>query len=220
MSARRRCWTAAEDETLRRLYPDHRAADVAAELGRNVCQVHARAKRLRVRKSEAFNASPASGRVAPGRLLPNSLPHRFKPGQQGWNTGRRYVAGGRSAETRFKPGLRPHNTAPLGAEVVSRDGYRKRKVSDAPGLTQRQRWRFVHVLNWEAAHGPVPPGFRIAFRNGDRSDPRLENLELRSDVEHMRRNSIHTLLPPELIELVQLNGQLKRRLRRLTGAPA
>lgn len=217
MSARRRRWTAAEDETLRRLYPDVRAADVAAELGRNVCQVHARAKVLRLRKSAAFNASPASGRVAPGRLLPNSLPHRFKPGRPGWNKGQRYVAGGRSAETRFKPGARPHNAAPVGAEVTSRDGYRKRKISDAPGLSQRQRWRFVHVLNWEAAHGPVPRGFRIAFRNGDRSDPRLENLELVSDVEHMRRNSIHTLLPAELVSLVALNGRLKRRLRELTG---
>jgi hypothetical protein len=215
---RRRPWTAAEDEILRRLYPDRRAADVAAELERNVCQVHARAKRLGVRKSDAFNASPQSGRVAKGRLLPASLPYRFKPGQVSHNKGRHYQPGGRAAETQFKPGLVPHNTQPIGTEVWNSAGYLVRKISDARGLTQRQRWRFVHALIWEAAHGPVPRGFGLVFRNGNRADLRLDNLELVSDQERMRRNSIHSLIPSELKELIQLNGRLKRRIRERCGA--
>ncbi len=209
----RRRWTPAEDEILRRRYPDLRAADVAAELGRTVSQVHARAKLLAVRKSDAFNNSPASGRVAPGRTRPGSLPYRYKPGQLSHNKGRSYQPGGRAKETQFKPGLVPHNTKPVGTELVNSLGYLVRKVSDAPGLTQRQRWRFVHVLIWEAAHGPVPPDHGLAFVNGDRLDVRLENLELISNVERMHRNSIHTLIPPELKELIQLNGRLKRRIR-------
>jgi hypothetical protein len=211
---KRRLWTEAECQLMRELYPDLPAHQVAARLGRNVCQVHSKAKKLGLGKSDAFKTSPASGRAAPGRTIPNSMKHRFQPGLKSWNKGTRYRAGGRSVEHQFKPGQLPHNTVPVGTEVIGVDGYLKRKISDSRQSHARFNWKFVHVLVWEEHHGPVPKGHRLSFKNGDKADIRIDNLELVTHVEHMRRNSIHTVLPPELRHVVQLNGALKRKINR------
>lgn len=212
---KRRPWTEEECELMRTLYPDLPAHQVAERLGRNVCQVHAKAKAMRLRKSEAFNASPASGRAAPGRTIPNSEAHRWKKGLVSWNKGTHYRAGGRSVENQYKPGQKPHNTHPIGTELVNSDGYLKRKVrDDAPVGMGRRNWKFVHVLVWEEAHGPVPKGHKVVFRDGNKQNFDLANLELVTDREMMLRNSIHTVLPPELKQVVQLNGALKRKINR------
>lgn len=36
--------------------------------------------------------------------------------------------------------------------------------------------KMLHHQMWEDAHGPIPPGFQIAFRNADLGDIRIENL--------------------------------------------
>lgn len=211
----RRLWTEAECQLMRELYPDLRAKDVAERLGRNVSQVHSKAKDMGLRKSAAFNASELSGRAGNGRTIANSEPHRWKPGLKSWNKGRHYHPGGRCTENQFKPGQMPHNHRPVGTEVIDDGGYLKRKVrDDAPKGRSYQNWRFVHVLVWEEAHGPLPAGHAVAFKNGDKTDITLDNLELISRKELMRRNSIHTLLPPELVQVVQLNGALKRAINR------
>jgi predicted DNA-binding transcriptional regulator AlpA len=171
----------------------------------------------RARESRAARTAkkkPASGRAAPGRTIPNSMKHRFQPGLKSWNKGTRYRAGGRSVEHQFQPGQLPHNTVPVGTEVIGVDGYLKRKISDSRQSHARFNWKFVHVLVWEEHHGPVPKGHRLSFKNGDKADIRIDNLELVTHVEHMRRNSIHTVLPPELRHVVQLNGALKRKINR------
>jgi hypothetical protein len=48
----------------------------------------------------------------------------------------------------------------------------------------------LHVYNWEHAHGPVPKGHIVVFKNKhDRTDCSIEKLELITLVEHMKRNS-------------------------------
>ncbi len=211
----RRAWTEAECQLMRELYPELRAKDVAERLGRGVSQVHAKAKAMGLRKSDAFNASEWSGRAGNGRTIANSEAHRWKPGLLSWNKGKHYRPGGRAVEHQFKPGAMPHNWKPVGTEIVHETGYLTRKVrDDAPRGRSYKNWRFVHILLWEEANGPLPAGHAVGFRNGDKTDLRLDNLELVSRKELMRRNSIHTLLPPELVQVVQLNGALKRKINR------
>ena len=41
-----------------------------------------------------------------------------------------------------------------------------------------------HRLVWEEANGPIPSGYLVHHRNEDRSDNRLENLQLMTRAEH------------------------------------
>lgn len=86
-------WSAADRELLRRHYADSSTADLARVLGRSVQAVGMQAIKLGLRKSEAWRAAHAT---------------TFQPGLVPWNKGVRYEAGGRSAQTRFKPGGLPH----------------------------------------------------------------------------------------------------------------
>lgn len=97
---------------------------------------------------------------------------RFPKGNRPWNAGGHYAAGGRSAETRFKPGQLPHTWMPKGSERVNSDGYLDVKVEEP------NKWRAKHRLIWEAAHGPIPKGHAIIFADGDKTNVQLDNLVL------------------------------------------
>jgi hypothetical protein len=57
----------------------------------------------------------------------------------------------------------------IGTEYV-KDGYLMRKIHD--GLPKHSRWRYVHLLNWEERHGPIPEGMTLKCRsNRANTDP-------------------------------------------------
>lgn len=207
----RHIWTAAQDALLIARFPNERTADVAAALGLRYDQVSSRADRLRLHKSKAFLSSAASGRTDGGV----GKATRFKPGQTFRNKGKRYTAGGRSAETRFRSGERTGRAAevyrPIGTERVTDDGYRHRKIRDTGPM--HKRWRAVHLLNWEAVNGPLPAGHAVTFLDGCRGNCDIDNLILVTRAEMMARNTIHKRLPPDLRAATNALGQLKRRLR-------
>lgn len=209
----RRPWTSADRRMLRNLYPHKPTASVAAELHRTATSVSAMAAILGVRKSAAYLASPAACRLRKGDNVGAAC--RFQPGHVPANKGLRrpgYVRG-RMAETQFRKGQKPHTWVPVGTESLDSEGYRKRKVSDNRKLASRFNWRFVHVMVWEEKHGRVPRDHAVVFKNGDRSDIRLRNLELVPRRELMLRNSVHRL-PREIAQVIQLRGALIRQIHR------
>jgi hypothetical protein len=55
--------------------------------------------------------------------------------------------------------------------------------------------RDAHVVLWEDAHGPVPEGFMVDHRNGDKHDNRIDNLRLatkKQNAHNSRRSSNNT----------------------------
>jgi HNH endonuclease len=219
--APRQPWTAAEESILADLYPDIPCADVAALLGRKRDVVYKAAERLGLQKSDYFKASDMSGRVSRSNQNPRMIATRFQPGLVPWNKGSHFVAGGRSAETRFKAGRKPqesHNYLPIGSLRISKDGYLQRKVTDDQSLYPADRWQFVHRQVWEAAHGPIPAGHMVAFRKGQFTN-RLElltvdRLECISRAENALRNSLWKQ-DPEMMHLHHLKGQIKRQVNRI-----
>jgi hypothetical protein len=147
---------------------------------------------------------------------------QFKPGLTPWNKGQPYDSGGRSHETRFKPGAKPHTTLPLGSLRINKDGHLQRKVSEARG-NNSQRWRGVAELVWVAANGPLPAGHIVIFRPGMRSavlqDITLDRIECISKAENARRNHPRNK-HPELARLVQLKGAITRQVNRINREAA
>lgn len=211
MSRKWQAWADADLAFLREHYADTPTRALAEALGRSYATVAERAAALGLRKSAAFLASPASGRMQRG--TERGARFRFAPGNRTWNTGRRYTAGGRSAETRFAKGNKPHNWRPIGSHRVNAEGYLDRKVRDGHGI---RNWVAVHRLVWIEAHGPVPNGYQVRFKPG-RFSSELEDitpdaLELVSLRDSMLRNSIHNL-PAPLVDVIHARAGLVKRIR-------
>lgn len=203
----RRMWTQEEEERLRALFPDTPLPSLVQTFGRPVAAIYGKAYNLGVKRSEAYLAEHG------GRFTGEAgLVTRFAPGHRPWNKGLSVSAGGRSPETRFKPGDMPFNNMPVGSERVTRDGIRQRKVRD-DGPAYR-RWKSVHAIVWEEVHGPIPPGHIVVFRdrNPRRDEIVIADLELVSRRENMLRNTIHRY-PPELKDTIRQLGRLKKAIR-------
>lgn len=99
----------------------------------------------------------------------------------------------------------PHNHVPVGTEVMATQGCMKIKVAE-PNV-----WEWTHRRNWIAAHGPIPKGMALVFKNGDRTNCDVNNLELVTRSELMRRNSIQRY-PTEVKDAIRLLGKLKRTI--------
>lgn len=212
--AGKRLWSKADEATMRRIYPHTRTALIARQLRRSYTAICARAELLGLRKSAAYLASPAACRLRRGDHVGAAT--RYPKGHVPANKGLRRPgwSPGRMKETQFKRGERRGVALklwkPIGTERISKDGYRERKIND--DLPRQARWRAAHLIVWEAVHGPLPKGHAVSFVNGDKDDIRLDNLELITRRELMRRNTVHHL-PPELASTILALGALTRQIR-------
>lgn len=204
-----RFWTDEQDAELRRLYPNHTAEAIAAQIGRPLSSVRQRAHTLGLRKSRGWIAEQSRIRTAdpnhPGRNT------RFRSGRRTWNKGMKGLNLGGTA-TQFKPGHRPHTWRPIGTYRVSKDGYLQSKLADT-GNTLRD-YVFVHHLIWRMHGGRIPRGHALVFRDGDKANLDINNLELITRAELMARNTRHRL-PPELNRVIALRAALNRRINNL-----
>lgn len=158
-----------------------------------------------------------------GKVLhPAMVANQFKVGHAPWNLGTHFVAGGRSAETRFKKGAlmgaAQHNYVPIGSHRLTADGYLERKMNDDLSLAPSRRWTAVHRLIWIAAHGPIPKNHVICFLPGKHTNDlellTLDRLECISRATLAQRNHPRSI-SPELGRLVQLKGAINRQVNRI-----
>ncbi|BBT16256.1 hypothetical protein WP8S17C03_23050 [Metapseudomonas otitidis] len=199
-------WSTEDIELLCSRYPEEATEAIALDLGRPISQVYGKARHLGLRKSVEFMASHLA------RHLDGSqgVEHRFRKGVKPWNTGLKGQTIGRMAETQFRPGSKPFNWLPIGSLRTTQDGYLQKKVTDT-GYSPKD-WVGVHILLWIEHNGPVPEKHCVIFKDGNRTNVVLENLELVSRAERMRRNSIHRY-PPELKDAIRAVGRLKQAIR-------
>lgn len=200
-----RKWTDEEKRIVREMYPDHLASEIAAMIGKTVSGVQQMARNMGVRASKE-RVAETGRRTAQN---PNSIAARFKKGHIPETKGKKMPSEvyEKIRHTMFAKGHVPTNHKPVGSERVSVDGYVEVKVAEP------NKWRLKHRVVWEEAHGPIPAGHNVQFRNGNSQDIRLENLFLISKAEQMRdKNSIHARYPEELKQLIRLKGSIKRQI--------
>lgn len=208
----RRVWTPPELKLLRRLYPTTLTAEIAARLGRPVERVYAKANALGLKKAPE-HLELINTKLRAAMLDPNHPSRRFQfpKGLLPWNKGQKGLQIG-GVETQFKAGHRPHTWRPIGSDRVSKEGYLQVKLADT-GCTRRD-YVPVHHLVWTLHRGPIPAGYRVTFKDGNKTHIAIDNLELVSIADMMRRNTVHNL-PKPLAEVVLLRGALKRKINRI-----
>lgn len=81
-----------------------------------------------------------------------------------------------------------------GGRHLSKQGYVFVKVPDHP-LADGHGYVREHRFVWHEAKGPIPKGWHIHHKNGDKTDNRLENLELMT-------HRAHRLVLPELLKRI------------------
>lgn len=202
---RQRMWTAAMDEELRRLYPRHTAEECAKVLGVKRTAIMARTFKLRI-----FHDSDW--------MLEKSRVSAFKKGHSPSNKGKKWSeymtedAMRRCSRTQFRKGTRPPNWKPTGSRRLSKDGYVEVKVAEP------NRWEHLHRLVWMEHHGEIPDGMHVCFIDGNKENVEIGNLKLMSVTDKFLEHcSIHTRMPPELVQLIQLKGAIKRQLNKAEG---
>lgn len=201
-------WTPEDDSIMRELYPHNPTKELMGVLDASERAIYMRASFLGLKKSPDYMRTPASGRLGHGK----GADCRFKKGMTPWNKGREFNPGGRSHETRFKPGQKPHTWNPIGHERVTKDGYRERKMTDTG--TTRHDYVGLHILLWREFNGEVPDGCAIVFRDGNKQNITIGNLECVTRAELMRRNSYHNRYPKEVALLIQLRGAVNRQINK------
>jgi len=224
--AGKRLWRPADDQRLRAIYPHTSTATVAQQVRRTVRATYNRAKTLGLHKSAAYLAGHR--RAGGDRLRTAGVRSRFQRGQVPANKGLRrpgYSVGrGRMQATQFKKGVRQGaaaaNWRPIGTVAIDHEGYQRIKVrearpGEAHGFGNTRVWPLLNRHIWSQAHGPIPRGHAVVFKDGNRAHCALENLELITRRDLMRRNSVHTL-PKPVAQAVQLLGALNRQIRRRT----
>ncbi|MEG0241179.1 MAG: HNH endonuclease signature motif containing protein [Pseudomonas sp.] len=82
-------------------------------------------------------------------------------------------------------------------------------------VAQPDVWKPLHMHTWEQANGPVPEGMIVAAKDGNVRNIELDNLCLRTLSENqVRRHAKHKDLPEELIDILHLQNEIKKEIKR------
>lgn len=143
---------------------------------------------------------------------------RFEKGLLPWNTGTKGVMKPNCGN--FRPGNEPSNRKPLGTErICSKDGFILIKVAETdPHNGFPTRYRHKHAWIWEQTHGPVPKGYVVAFRDGNKLHCEIENLMLvtRSELLCLNLHNYKTTpaeLKPSVLALARVEAEAGIRTR-------
>lgn len=120
----------------------------------------------------------------------------FKKGRTPWNAGTKGVM--KPNKTSFKKGDVPINHRSVGSERITRDGYREIKVSEP------NKWELLHRFNWALEHGRENMPENLRFKDNNKMNCDVNNLEPVSNQEHMALNQMGFNKMPEEVKPIVL----------------
>lgn len=197
-------WTAADRRKLVKWYPDKPTKWIAEKLGKTLTTTYQQAYKLGLKKSENYMRQELLRQQQQLRVV--GVKGRFKKGHVPANKGMKkdphVIAAIRPFM--FKKGQVPHNVKYDGHERVNVEGYIEIRVAI-------RKYVLKHRHVWEQAHGKVPEGYIVTFKDGNRLNCDIDNLTLITRREIMARNSIHRL-PENLKQTIRTLTSLKRQI--------
>lgn len=193
-------YSPCEDTYLRIHFHHQTGAEMARHLNRSQGSVSGRCKLIGLKLSDAERKARLEIGLKKGWALEET---RFKKGQQSWNKGTKGVCKANAGS--FKKGNKPHNAKPVGTIVI--DGYAKLKIAE-PGV-----WMSLHQHIYQQHHGPIPANSFVHFKDGNRSNFDINNLELFDRVQNMKQNSIHNY-PLDLKQAIWALTSLNRKIKK------
>lgn len=202
-------WTKEEIAYLKRCYPYMLTEHMVEEMGRPERKIYSMAFRLGIKKSEAYMNSELP--LTNHKVSEAGKAKWFQKGHVPFNKGKKMPdeVKAKVKHNWFGKGHQPHNT--------KHDGYISVRV-DKTGIpyayirVAKGKFRLLHRVIWEQAHGKIPPGQIITFINGDQTDFNIENLELITKKQNMLRNSIQRF-PDDLKQAIKALHKLKKTIK-------
>ena len=106
---------------------------------------------------------------------------KFQKGNKPFNSGKKHI---HNSLTKFKKGHVPLNHKPVGSKRITKgeNGYHEVKTSEP------NEWKLAHRIVWQRHYGEIPAGMIIIFRDDNKSNINIANLEMISRKDNMRRN--------------------------------
>jgi hypothetical protein len=193
-------------------YPNMDTKEIIKKYNVSLSQIYNLSHYHNVKKSQAYLDNwKLSGR---GRMIHHGAKHRYEKGNVPFNKGKKisdYLDKeviDKIQQTTFKKGNLPHNTLSDGAVTLRRD---KTGVSYYYYRISKAKWIPYHHKIWSDAHGQVPKGLIVVFKDRNTLNCKLENLELITRKENMERNSIQRY-PNEIRQTIKTLTKLKKTI--------
>ena len=191
-------WTKERDEVMRELYSHTLNVDLAKKLGTTESAVSARGFVLGLKKTKEFIQSHARAGQFPKGNIPMNKGRKMREWaseeaiqkmRTGW----------------YKKGNIPLNHKEIGHERVTRDGFIIVKVAEPDVFVHK------HRVIWEQHNGKIPEGMIVTFKDGNKRNFDISNLQLMTRSENMMRNS-YLRYPQEYQIALRAIGRLNRKI--------
>jgi len=201
-------WSNTEIETLKKMYCDTDTSFIANILGRNINAVYGMANKLKLKKTDQYLATLNSNRI----LTENQRNCCFKKGSTPPNKGKKHAEYmtpeqiEKTKKSRYKKGNVPFNVKYDGHERITVDGYVEIRISQGV-------YKLKHRELWIKQNGSIPEDCVVIFKDGNKQNIVIENLQLITRAENMLRNSIQQY-PSELITTLKLVSKLKKTIKK------
>ena len=204
-------WTVLEEVYFITHYPSCDNKVLAKELGRTVSALYGQASIFGLHKTE--EAKHKYGCYLTGK---EGLEYRYKEGSIPANKGKKISPETykKMEPTMFKKGMKSHTALPVGTITIITN-YKRGVKYKWIKLAEPNIRMMLHRHNWIKEHGSIPDKMNVVFKDDNSMNCDIENLELVSDADLMLRNTIHKQFPKDLVNVIQLLGQVKRKVKKL-----
>lgn len=201
LKGKSKVFTEAQVEFIKSGYRSMTLAELTAAFAKAFPETPATEKRIRAFTRNHKILSGRSGHFEKGRIP--------------WTAGKAGTGILKANAGSFKKGSTPANRNPLYSERKRVDGYLEIKVPERNPFTGAPtRYRLKHQWVWEQVNGPIQDGQILRFKDGNRENCDIDNLELMDRGLHAHLNKAgYNDAPVELKRTIKLMCQVRQAVR-------